>query len=122
MRCLRLQVGDMGAAVPGESGQHCVVDWWGGGCAAGVHWSDVALVHPFQAWMSLPAVRHARECLERAAAALQLEREKCADKEEELWAGYKKFVRRFGGGEGAFLWLNRETEAGPYTSPLFSST
>jgi len=86
--------GECQTLVPGDSGQHCAVGWWGGGCAAGVHWSDVALVHPFQTWMSLPVVCHARESLERAAAALQLEREKCADKEEELWAGYKKFVRR----------------------------
>jgi|AntAceMinimDraft_1070359.scaffolds.fasta_scaffold18351_2 hypothetical protein len=62
--------------------------------------------------MSLPVVRHARECLEAAAQALQLERNKCAAAEEELWAGHGKFVRKCGGGEGAYLWINGEQEEG----------
>jgi hypothetical protein len=69
------------------SGKHCVAEWWGARTEASVHWSDVELVHPFQMWMALPVVRHARECLESAAAALQAERDKCAAAEEELWWG-----------------------------------
>jgi hypothetical protein len=56
----RVQVGDVGAAVIGRSGVRCAVEWWGAGCEASVHWSDVAVVNPFQTWMALPVVGHAR--------------------------------------------------------------
>ena len=125
-RNARLRVGDVGAAMAprrdkdddgsGEavirgSGKHCVARWWGARTEASVHWSDVEVVQPFQMWMTLPLVRLARECLENAAAALASEREKCAAAEEELWSGYAKFVRKCGGGDGAYLWINGDQEA-----------
>jgi hypothetical protein len=55
---------------------------------------------------------NARQCLERAAAALQLERERCAEAEEELWAGYRRFARKCGGGEGSYMWVSCEHEVG----------
>ena len=124
-----LRVGDVGAAVAMEksigagagdatatsktrgSGKYCVAEWWGGRTEASVNWSDVELVQPFQMWMALPVVCHARECLENAAAALTAERDKCAAAEEELWSGHAKFVRKCGGGDGAYLWINGDQEA-----------
>ena len=116
-----LQVGDVGVVVPPRvggsegngaegSGTLCVADWWGGNVRAGVHWSDVELLHPFQVWMSLPVVCHARECLEAAAAALLTEHDKCAAAEEVLWAGHRKFLRKCGG-EGTNLWVSGEHES-----------